>query len=80
MYLNVSTCRHGFFMSEYFDVFDLQNAIAGISYEYGNTNAAAGLRLVREHYFSGGHGDRIDIQNFCKCRVYIVFHLIIIHH
>ena len=53
-------------MSEYFDLFDLQNAIAGISYEYGNTNAAAGLRLVREHYFNGGHGDRLEIQNFCE--------------
>ena len=56
--------RHGFFLSEYFDVFDLQNAIAGISYEYGNTNTAAGLRLVREHYFNNGHGDRMEIQNF----------------
>lgn len=59
-----SRSRHGFFMSEYYDVFDLQNAIAGISYEYGNTNTAAGLRLVREHYFNNGHGDRMDIQNF----------------
>lgn len=42
------------------------NAIAGISYEYGNTNAAAGLRLVREHYFNNGHGDRAEIQNFRK--------------
>ena len=47
-------------------MFDLQNAIAGISYEYGNTNTAAGLRLVREHYFNNGHGDRMEIQNFRK--------------
>ncbi|XP_052813412.1 uncharacterized protein LOC128240703 isoform X3 [Mya arenaria] len=59
-----SKSRHGFFMSKYDDLFKLQNAIAGISYEYGNSNAAEGLRLVREHYFNGRNGDRSDIQDF----------------
>ena len=58
--------RHGFFMSKYFSLYELQNAIAGIGYEYGDTNTAAGLRLVRERYFGGTNGDRQNIQNFCK--------------
>jgi len=59
-------CRHGFFMNKYDDIFKLQNAIAGISYEYGNTNTAEGLRLVRDHYFNDANGDRTNIQDFRK--------------
>lgn len=53
-------------MSKYYNLQELQNAIAGISYEYGDTNTASGLRLVRERYFDGTNGDRVDIQNFRK--------------
>jgi hypothetical protein len=53
-------------MSKYYNLYELQNAIAGIGYEYGDTNTAAGLRLVRERYFGGANGDRQNIQNFCK--------------
>lgn len=56
--------RHGFFLNKYDDVFKLQNAIAGIDYEYGDTNTAEGLRLVREHYLNGRNGDRPNVQNF----------------
>ncbi|XP_060566778.1 uncharacterized protein LOC132725621 isoform X26 [Ruditapes philippinarum] len=59
-----SNSRHGFFMSKYYNLYELQNAIAGIGYEYGDTNTAAGLRLVRERYFGGANGDRQNIQNF----------------
>ena len=59
-------CRHGFFLEKYDDLFKLQNAIAGINYEYGDTNTADGLRLVREHYFNGRNGDRENVQNFGK--------------
>ncbi|XP_052234869.1 uncharacterized protein LOC127847186 [Dreissena polymorpha] len=59
-----SKSRHGFFMNKYQDLFQLQNAIEGISYEYGNTNTAEGLRMIREHYFNGQNGDRKEIQDF----------------
>ena len=58
--------RLGFYLNKYYDLYDLQNAIAGIQYEYGNTNTADGLRLTREYYFNGQNGDRREIQNFRK--------------
>ena len=58
--------RHGFYMKTYYNTFELQNAIAGITYEYGDTNTAAGLKMVRDHYFTKKNGDRERVQDFSK--------------
>ena len=60
-----STGAHAqFYLNEYHDKRDIQNAISGMSYEYGNTNTAAGLKLIRSGYLNGARGDRPDVPNY----------------
>ncbi|KAK3599021.1 hypothetical protein CHS0354_012500 [Potamilus streckersoni] len=59
-----SRSRHGFYLKDYYDKYQLQNAISSIEFEYGKTNTADGLRHVREKLFSSLVGDRPDAQNF----------------
>ncbi|KAL3854733.1 hypothetical protein ACJMK2_013983 [Sinanodonta woodiana] len=59
-----SRSRHGFYLKDYYEKYQLQNAISSIDFEYGKTNTADGLRHVREKLFNAAVGDRPDAQNF----------------
>ncbi|GFR78033.1 collagen alpha-3(VI) chain [Elysia marginata] len=52
------------YLDDHFDKMELESGISGISYEYGNTNTAAGIKMVRNRLFSGNRGDRLDVPNF----------------
>ncbi|XP_025106489.1 collagen alpha-3(VI) chain-like isoform X11 [Pomacea canaliculata] len=58
------SARAQFYLDEFRDKRKLQNAISAIGYEYGNTNTAAGLKLVRAGMFSGRRGDRLGIPDY----------------
>lgn len=60
------SARAQFYLDEFRDKRKLQNAISAIGYEYGNTNTAAGLKLVRAGMFSGRRGDRLGIPDYGK--------------
>ncbi|XP_069108498.1 cartilage matrix protein-like [Argopecten irradians] len=51
-HLNEHTSRH-----------DLEKAIDGIPYQFGNTNTAGGLRTMHNVMFTAAHGDRPDADN-----------------
>ncbi|KAL5006010.1 hypothetical protein ScPMuIL_017168 [Solemya velum] len=53
-----------FYLSDFYTKDAVQNAVSGVSYEYGNTNLAGGLKLVRHRILSRVHGDRAEVQNF----------------
>ncbi|XP_041374199.1 uncharacterized protein LOC121387240 [Gigantopelta aegis] len=56
--------RAEIYLDSYYDKRDLMNAISGLTYEYGNTNTASGIKLMRSAMFSNRHGDRPDVPNF----------------
>ena len=56
--------RAEIYLDSYYSKRDLMNAISGLAYEYGNTNTASGIKLVRSAMFSNRHGDRPDVPNF----------------
>ena len=56
----------GFHLDDYLTKYGIENAVSSISYSYGNTNTAAGIKTVRRGIFNPARGDRPDAQNFCK--------------
>jgi hypothetical protein len=56
--------RAQFYLNQYRDKQELQDAISAISYEYGNTNTAAGLKLVRSGFFAQRRGDRPEAPDY----------------
>lgn len=65
-----TNARAQFYLNQYQDKRDVQNAISAISYEYGNTNTAAGLKLIRSGMFASRRGNRLDVPDYgtiCLC-------------
>lgn len=56
----------GFYMDKYRSKEALRNGIYGVSYMFGETNTAAGLRLIRNRMFNVRRGDRPGVQNIRK--------------
>ncbi|XP_021375367.1 uncharacterized protein LOC110464458 isoform X14 [Mizuhopecten yessoensis] len=54
----------GFYMDQYTEKEAIKNAIAALSYEYGNTNTAAGLRTARTRILTEKRGDRSNVKNY----------------
>ncbi|XP_021375373.1 collagen alpha-1(XII) chain-like [Mizuhopecten yessoensis] len=52
-----------FHLNEYSSTTSLYNGINNIKYMLGNTNTAAGLKLMRTTMFTIEHGDRLDAEN-----------------
>ena len=61
-----TAARMGFHLDDYLTKYGIENAVSSISYSYGNTNTAAGIKTVRRGIFNPARGDRPDAQNFCK--------------
>ena len=59
-----SNARVEFHLDEFDNKRAVQNAISALSYRYGNTNIAAGLRLVRSGMFAGSRGDRHSAADY----------------
>ena len=59
-----TNARAQFYLNQYPNKRDLQNAISALSYEYGNTNTAAGLKLIRSGMFSERRGNRPDVPDY----------------
>ena len=56
----------GFNLNAFDSANKLRNAISSLPYIYGNTNTAAGLKLVRTRMLHYKAGDRPQRQNFGK--------------
>jgi uncharacterized protein with von Willebrand factor type A (vWA) domain len=56
----------GFNLDSYYSKKQIMNAISAMQYRYGNTNTAAGLRMVRQDIFDRNKGDRSSIPNIRK--------------
>lgn len=61
-----TNARMGFHLDDYLTKESVQDAISSIGYEYGNTNTAAGIKMVRRSIFNPARGDRSDAQNYRK--------------
>ncbi|XP_076459446.1 LOW QUALITY PROTEIN: uncharacterized protein LOC143292771 [Babylonia areolata] len=59
-----TNARAQFYLNQYHDKRQLQDAISAIDFEYGNTNTAAGLKLVRSGMFSKRRGNRPDVPDY----------------
>lgn len=58
--------RSHIYLDQYNNKKDLKDAISGMTYEYGNTNTASGIKLMRSGVFSRRRGDRPNVPNFGK--------------
>lgn len=61
-----TSARMGFHLDDYITKSGVEDAISSVGYVYGNTNTAAGIKMVRRSVFNPSRGDRPDAQNFCK--------------
>ena len=48
-------------LDAYGNIGDLQNALASISYEGGNTNTSGGINVMAQDVFNGANGDRYRV-------------------
>jgi collagen type VI alpha len=66
--VGVATFSHGSRAEIYLNSYDnkrkLQAAVSGITYEYGNTNTASGIKLARSSLFSEAKGNRPDVPDY----------------
>jgi len=58
-----STPRVIFYLNDITNIEDLMNNIERVPYNYGNSNMADALRLVRTQMFTTRHGDRVGVKN-----------------
>uniref|UniRef100_A0A0B7ART5 Collagen alpha-3(VI) chain n=2 Tax=Arion vulgaris TaxID=1028688 RepID=A0A0B7ART5_9EUPU len=56
--------RAEIYLNAYDNKRKLQAAVSGITYEYGNTNTASGIKLVRSSLFSEAKGNRPDVPDY----------------
>ncbi|CAC5417435.1 unnamed protein product [Mytilus coruscus] len=59
-----TSARMGFHLDDYITKSGVEDAISSVGYVYGNTNTAAGIKMVRRSVFNPSRGDRPDAQNF----------------
>lgn len=71
-----STAFLGFNLNTFNSANKLRNALSSLPYIYGNTNIAAGLKLVRSRMLHYKAGDRPQTQNFGKIHSENTFFLI----
>ncbi|KAK7502427.1 hypothetical protein BaRGS_00006380, partial [Batillaria attramentaria] len=56
--------RTQFYLNDNQNKRQLQSAISAMTYEYGNTNTAAGLKLMRSSMFSNSRGNRPNAPDY----------------